>query len=378
MAELRFSALREVFNREPVINRTPDKNVSKYFGINVFDLHKMEHYLSAEAFRVVKNAIEVGKSLTREEANQVAIGLKAWASERGATHFTHWFQPLTGTTAEKHDAFIDPDREGGCVMHFSGKELIQGEPDASSFPSGGLRATFEARGYTAWAPTSPAFIKRGAKGSTLCIPTVFCSYSGEALDEKAPLLRSMDVLSKQVCRLAKLFGMDVDGGKRTYPTLGPEQEYFLIDKQFYESRLDLIFHGQDVFHAVEEVGLYACDPGDLLRLPSPLQSYVYGKDPLVRGLGQKASQLLIGPLRILAGVSQLLVDIQGADGLLEGLLEASADGHDLPRGLHGCGQALVGFDELVERPAGYLGHHIIDRRLEGGGGLLGHIIPDLV
>ena len=222
-------------------------NCSKFFSEDVFTIKTMRNYLSVNAYDSLMETIRHRTSLDPRIANEVADAMKIWAIEKDATHFTHWFQPLTGATAEKHDAFIDPDREGGCVMHFSGKELIQGEPDASSFPSGGLRTTFEARGYTAWDPTSPAFIKRGAKSSTLCIPTVFCSYSGEALDEKAPLLRSMDVLSKQVCRLAKLFGMDVDGGKRTYPTLGPEQEYFLIDKQFYESRLDLMQTGRTLF-----------------------------------------------------------------------------------------------------------------------------------
>ena len=220
---------------------------TKIFAEDVFTIKTMRNYLSVNAYDSLMDTIIRRASLDRKIADEVADAMKTWAMEKGATHFTHWFQPLTGATAEKHDAFIDPDREGGCVMHFSGKELIQGEPDASSFPSGGLRATFEARGYTAWDPTSPAFIKHGTKSSTLCIPTVFCSYSGEALDEKAPLLRSMDVLTKQVCRLAKLFGMDVDNGKRTYPTLGPEQEYFLIDKQFYDSRLDLMQTGRTLF-----------------------------------------------------------------------------------------------------------------------------------
>jgi glutamine synthetase len=179
-------------------------------------------------------------------ADEVADAMKTWALSKGATHYTHWFQPLTGATAEKHDSFIEPDREGECMMVFSGKELIQGEPDASSFPSGGLRATFEARGYTAWDPTSPAFIKEGEKGSTLCIPTVFCAYNGESLDEKTPLLKSMDVLSIQVCRLAKHFGIKTKG-KRAYPTMGAEQEYFLVDKEFYDSRRDLLQTGRTLF-----------------------------------------------------------------------------------------------------------------------------------
>ncbi|MCK5450396.1 MAG: glutamine synthetase III, partial [Candidatus Omnitrophica bacterium] len=171
---------------------------------------------------------------------------KTWATSKGATHFTHWFQPLTGSTAEKHDSFIEPDQEGGVTLKFSGEELIKGEPDASSFPSGGLRATFEARGYTAWDPTSPAFIKEGENGATLCIPTAFYSYHGEALDKKTPLLRSVAALSKQVCRLAELFGIDAEN-KRGYATLGAEQEYFLIDRDFYEARLDLLQTGRTLF-----------------------------------------------------------------------------------------------------------------------------------
>ncbi|MEI6126747.1 MAG: glutamine synthetase III [Pseudomonadota bacterium] len=219
---------------------------SKLFAEDVFTIKTMHSYLSVKAYDSLMKTIMRRSSLNPEIADEVADAMKTWAMEKGATHFTHWFQPLTGATAEKHDAFLGPDREGGCVMQFSGKELIQGEPDASSFPSGGLRATFEARGYTAWDPTSPAFIKRGEKGSTLCIPTVFCAYNGEALDEKTPLLRSMDVLSTQIARLAKLFGMDEEG-KRPYSTLGPEQEYFLIDQQFYESRLDIMQTGRTLF-----------------------------------------------------------------------------------------------------------------------------------
>ncbi|HQG77225.1 MAG TPA: glutamine synthetase III [Bacteroidales bacterium] len=233
MAELRFSALREVFNREPVTVRTPEKNVSKYFGINVFDLHKMEHYLSAEAFRVVKQAIELGKSLTREEANQVAIGLKAWALERGATHYTHWFHPLTEGTAEKHDGFIEMGERGHIVENFSGEVLVQSEPDASSFPSGGIRNTFEARGYTAWDVSSPVFIV----GATLCIPTIFVSYTGEALDYKAPLLKALTELDKAATAVCRYFDRDVT---KVIATLGCEQEYFLVDEALYYARPDLV------------------------------------------------------------------------------------------------------------------------------------------
>lgn len=219
---------------------------TKIYADDVFTIKTMRNYLSAKANVSLMDTIFDKKTLDPAISDEVADAMKTWALSKGATHFTHWFQPLTGATAEKHDAFIGPDREGGCIMQFSGKELTQGEPDASSFPSGGLRATFEARGYTAWDPTSPAFIKRGSKGATLCIPTVFCAYSGESLDEKTPLLRSMGVLSDQVCRLASLFGIETEG-KRAYVTMGPEQEYFLIDKRFYDSRLDLLQTGRTLF-----------------------------------------------------------------------------------------------------------------------------------
>ncbi|MFC1570737.1 glutamine synthetase III [Candidatus Omnitrophota bacterium] len=231
--------------------KKPEENlnlqaITEYYGENVFSLKNMRNYLSDKAYRSLMATIREGKSIDPSIADEVADAMKSWALSKGATHFTHWFQPLTGATAEKHDSFIDPDNEGGVVLKFSGKELIKGEPDASSFPSGGLRATFEARGYTAWDPTSPAFIKEGKNGATMCIPTAFYSYNGEALDKKTPLLRSMAALSHQVCRLAELFGIDTEG-KRAYPTMGPEQEYFLIDKAFYEGRLDLIQTGRTLF-----------------------------------------------------------------------------------------------------------------------------------
>ncbi len=216
------------------------------YGENVFSVKTMRNYLSEKAYKSLASTICSGKTLDPKIADEVADAMKTWAVERGATHFTHWFQPLTGATAEKHEAFLVPDNEGGCIVTFSGKELIQGEPDASSFPSGGIRATFEARGYTAWDPSSPAFIRKSESGATLCIPTIFCSYHGEALDKKTPLLRSMDAVSAQVCRLGKLFGVK-NSGKRAYATLGPEQEYFLIDKAFYEARLDLVQTGRTLF-----------------------------------------------------------------------------------------------------------------------------------
>ncbi len=217
--------------------------VSDYFGSLVFDDRVMRAKLPSDVYASLKRTIDEGASLDAHVADAVATAMRDWAVEHGATHFTHWFQPLTGITAEKHESFISPSPDGGVIMEFSGKELIQGEPDASSFPSGGLRATFEARGYTAWDPTSYAFIK----GHTLCIPTAFCSYSGEALDKKTPLLRSMQALNKQALRVLKLFGNE--DVKCVHPCVGPEQEYFLIDKAMYEKRKDLVFCGRTLFGA---------------------------------------------------------------------------------------------------------------------------------
>ena len=224
------------------------KTVSEYFGSLVFDDRVMKATLSAEVYASLKKTIDEGASLRSEVANAVASAMKDWAIEHGATHFTHWFQPLTGITAEKHDSFISPAPDGRVIMEFSGKELIQGEPDASSFPSGGLRATFEARGYTAWDPTSYAFIK----DKTLCIPTAFCSYGGEALDKKTPLLRSMEALNKQALRILRLFGNTEVKCVRT--SVGPEQEYFLVDKAMYEKRKDLMFTGRTLFGAMPPKG----------------------------------------------------------------------------------------------------------------------------
>ncbi len=221
--------------------------VTEFFGENAFGLRSMRNYLSEEAFTSLASTIRSNEALDASIADEVADAMKRWALEKGATHFTHWFQPLTGATAEKHDSFIVPDGEGGVILQFSGKELIQGEPDASSFPSGGLRATFEARGYTAWDPTSPAFIKEHRGGCTLCIPTVFCGYNGEALDKKTPLLRSMRALSEQCVRLSELFGDEVDDQSRAFASLGCEQEYFLIDRDLYEQRLDLVQTGRTLF-----------------------------------------------------------------------------------------------------------------------------------
>ena len=214
--------------------------VPEMFGSKVFNDATMRQRLPKETYKALKKTIDNGEPLDLSVANIVANAMKDWACEMGATHYTHWFQPLTGITSEKHDSFISPTADGGVIMEFSGKELVKGEPDASSFPSGGLRATCEARGYTAWDPTSYAFIK----DDTLCIPTAFCSYTGEALDKKTPLLRSMDAVSNQACRILKLFGIDVP---RVTSTVGAEQEYFLVDKEDYKARRDLILTGRTLF-----------------------------------------------------------------------------------------------------------------------------------
>jgi glutamine synthetase len=233
MAELRFSALREVFNRKPLEVESPSPLMSDFFGTNVFDLPKMERYLPKEAYKAVKTAIETGTSINRQIADQVSTGLKAWALEKGATHYTHWFHPLTDATAEKHDTFLERTGEGRMIETFSGNLLVQQEPDASSFPSGGIRNTFEARGYSAWDVSSPAFIV----GSTLCIPTVFISYTGEALDYKTPLLKTLAALDKAAVKVCQYFDRDVS---RVIATLGWEQEYFLIDEALYYARPDLM------------------------------------------------------------------------------------------------------------------------------------------
>lgn len=218
-------------------------NVAETFASNVFNDSCMRARLPKETYKLVKSAIDNGKRLDKATADIVANAMKDWAIEKGVTHYTHWFQPMTGFTAEKHDSFISPTKDGGIIMEFSGKELIQGEPDASSFPSGGLRATFEARGYTAWDPTSYAFIK----DDTLCIPTAFCSYGGEALDKKTPLLRSMEAINKQTLRILALFGNTEVKAVKT--TVGPEQEYFLIDTELYNKRKDLLYTGRTLFGA---------------------------------------------------------------------------------------------------------------------------------
>jgi glutamine synthetase len=237
MAVIRFKALEQVFDRKPIHVAPPSDKTSDYFAINVFDRVKMQKYLSKDAFNHVLDAIDKGTTIDRRKADTVASGMKAWATERGATHYTHWFQPLTGGTAEKHDAFIQPNQFGGVVEAFSGSALAQQEPDASSFPSGGIRNTFEARGYTAWDPSSPAFII----GNTLSIPTVFISYTGEALDHKTPLLKALNAVDKAATDICQYFDKNVT---KVQANLGWEQEYFLVDEALYYARPDLALTGR--------------------------------------------------------------------------------------------------------------------------------------
>src|SRR4030042_4483561 len=237
MSILRFQALQEALRRQPVPVVYPSNKVSDYFGINVFDLAKMQKYLTNEAFKSVELAIQKGTRIDRKMADEVAAGMKTWATERGVTHYTHWFHPLTDATAEKHDAFIDMSGNSAVIESFSGSKLVQQEPDASSFPSGGLRNTFEARGYTAWDPTSPAFIV----GNTLSIPTLFVSYTGEALDHKTPLLGTLSEIDHAAVAVCEYFDKNV---KKVQANLGWEQEYFLIDAALHDSRPDLVLTGR--------------------------------------------------------------------------------------------------------------------------------------
>ncbi|MCF6174802.1 MAG: glutamine synthetase III [Victivallaceae bacterium] len=245
-SEIRKQALAAVATKE-TRRSVVATDITEIYGADVFNIKLMRDYLPKAVFKKLLTTIKNGSKLDESIADAVANSMKRWALSKGASHFTHWFQPLTGSTAEKHDSFIEPDREGGVLLNFSGKNLIQGEPDASSFPSGGLRATFEARGYTAWDPTSPAFIKQSADGATLCIPTAFCSYTGEALDKKTPLLRSIQAVGLQAKRLLACFGEEVSG--RVNAELGAEQEYFLIDKSLHAARTDLIQTGRTLFGA---------------------------------------------------------------------------------------------------------------------------------
>ena len=243
----RKTAIEGILAREDKENIPLKPFTTENFGEDVFHCGRMKERLPKPIYQKLMDTVNEGKALDPSIVDAVAHAMKEWALEKGATHYTHWFQPLTGTTAEKHDSFLDPAGPGHAILSFSGKNLIVSEPDASSFPSGGIRSTFEARGYTAWDPTSPAFIKRGRNGATLCIPTAFCAYTGEALDKKTPLLRSMQALTKSVRRMMKCFGDD--GTKNVKITLGAEQEYFLIDEQFYYARPDLVQSGRTLFGA---------------------------------------------------------------------------------------------------------------------------------
>ncbi|NBX19385.1 MAG: glutamine synthetase type III, partial [Bacteroidia bacterium] len=233
-------AMQEVINRKPVEPRIEKAQVSTYFGKHVFGVDAMREYLSDEGYKAVTEAMEKGVAIDRKVADQVAACMKAWAQSKGVTHYTHWFQPLTGTTAEKHDGFFEPFGNGRAIERFSGSQLVQQEPDASSFPNGGVRSTFEARGYTAWDPTSPAFIW----GETLCIPTIFVSYTGEALDYKTPLLKSLHALDREATEVCQYFDKSVS---KVIGTLGWEQEYFLIDAALYNIRYDLQQTGRTLF-----------------------------------------------------------------------------------------------------------------------------------
>src|SRR5436190_10384589 len=244
----RYQAIQNIATTKHKLNRVDftTVHIKDLFGVNVFNEEVQRQRLPKPVFKALQKTIKQGAPLDPNIADNVAAAMKDWAIEKGATHYTHLFQPMTGITAEKHDSFIAPNGDGGAVAEFSGKELIKGEPDASSFPSGGLRATFEARGYTAWDPTSPAYIMENPNGSTLVIPTAFLSWTGEALDKKTPLLKSMEALSTQALRILKIFGKDA---ARVFTTVGPEQEYFLIDKNFYYQRPDLIACGRTLFGA---------------------------------------------------------------------------------------------------------------------------------
>lgn len=245
MANMRFKAIETAHNRAAISVTPPSDKVADYYGSYTFSDDVMKTLLTPEAYHKVSNAIKSGSRIDREIADEVAAAMKSWATSKGATHYTHWFQPLTGGTAEKHDAFFDVTPQGKAIEKFKGSALVQQEPDASSFPSGGLRATFEARGYTGWDPSSPAFLMdNGAGGKTLCIPSVFISYTGEALDYKTPILRALHMLDKAATAVMYYFDRNVE---KVTATLGPEQEYFLVDKALYYARPDLMMAGRTVF-----------------------------------------------------------------------------------------------------------------------------------
>ncbi|MDB5121672.1 MAG: glutamine synthetase type [Sphingobacteriales bacterium] len=244
MSNLRFQALNAVLSRSIPDVKIPSSKISDFYGSNVFDKKKMKDFLSKEAFQSISNSIDLAEPLNREVSEQIATAMKSWAMAKGATHYTHWFQPLTGTTAEKHDSFFEPGHDGQAIERFSGDALVQQEPDASSFPNGGIRNTFEARGYTAWDPSSPAFIMESKSGKTLCIPTVFVSYTGEALDYKAPLLKALSALDKAAVDVCHYFDKSIE---KVNASLGIEQEYFLVDLALFNARPDLLLTGRTLF-----------------------------------------------------------------------------------------------------------------------------------
>ncbi|TAE06407.1 MAG: glutamine synthetase type III, partial [Bacteroidetes bacterium] len=244
MATLRFKAVENAQNRPTISVELPAEKVSDFFGVNVFHDATLRKFISAESYKKLMSTIDQGHKIDMELADAVASAMKTWAMAKGVTHYTHWFQPLTGSTAEKHDAFFEVEKGFSVLEKFKGSALVQQEPDASSFPSGGIRATFEARGYTAWDPTSPAFIMEIEGSKTLCIPTIFVSYTGESLDYKTPLLKSLAFVDKAATAVCEIFDKDV---KRVMATLGPEQEYFLVDKAMYYARPDLVMAGKTVF-----------------------------------------------------------------------------------------------------------------------------------
>ncbi len=270
MSQLRFDAVKIAQNRPVIKVKAPSSRVTDYFGCNVFGNEAMKQYMSSSAYKQVKASIHKGEKIDEALADAVAGAMKAWAIERGATHFTHWFQPLTGSTAEKHDAFFEKQPDGTTIEKFKGSALVQQEPDASSFPNGGIRNTFEARGYTAWDPSSPAFLVEKGSGTTLCIPTIFVSYTGEALDFKAPLLKAVELIDKAATEVCQYFDRDV---KRVTATLGTEQEYFVIDKALYFARPDLVLAGRTLFGHAPAKG-QQLDDHYFGSIPSRVKAYM--------------------------------------------------------------------------------------------------------
>lgn len=320
MATLRFRALDLVNKRKPVPVTFPAAKISDYFGQNVFNKQAMKEYLSADTYKSLVRSVELGEKISPEVADSVAGGMKNWATAKGATHYTHWFQPLTGATAEKHDAFFDLDDDGRAIEKFKGTALVQQEPDASSFPSGGIRNTFEARGYTAWDPTSPAFIIESNDGKTLCIPTIFVSYTGEALDHKTPLLKALSLIDSAAVAVCDYFDKDIT---KVVATLGAEQEYFLVDKALYNARPDLVMSGRTVFGHAPAKGQQLEDHY-FGSIPSRVRSFMIDFETEVLKLGipirtrhnevapsQFECAPTFGEVNLAIDHNQLLMDIMG-------------------------------------------------------------------